>query len=147
MKSAQFRGIRASMLSSKRPYGFTCSQISGVSAARSRFFNLIELLPTEDVPSTRYRAGLGPDNSEVIKKSTFTFYLCKILLANGMPIASNKPVIIDEKNFSKAYRLRVLKKKWRLVTRLLGLPLVLEHASFGEESLFDACREPASLCA
>ena len=32
----QSSGIRASMSSSKRPYGFTCSQISGVSALRSR---------------------------------------------------------------------------------------------------------------
>ena len=32
----QSSGIRAFMSSSKRPYGFTCSQISGVSALRSR---------------------------------------------------------------------------------------------------------------
>ena len=32
----QSSGIRAFMSSSKRPYGFTCSQISGVSARRSR---------------------------------------------------------------------------------------------------------------
>ena len=32
----QSRGIRALMSSSNRPYGFTCSQINGVSALRSR---------------------------------------------------------------------------------------------------------------